>query len=160
MYKKSLFILIFLFSQVVLYAQNIIPFPTSIQLSSTNVSIDAIQSIRFSDEVLRSNAEIFSQYLQNINGKILLAKPASNGTIILQLDKQAKQEAYTLTPLANNNIEIKGSESGIFYGLMTLLQWMTDPNSKTINASIQDQPSFLWRGMHLDVCRHFFLLHL
>jgi len=156
MHKKSLLLLIFLFSQVVLFAQNIIPFPTYFAYSETEVNIDAIHSISISDEVLRSDADVFNQYLQNINGKILLTKPASNGTIILQLDKLAKPEAYTLKTLTNDNIVIKGSESGIFYGLMTLLQLITNPASKIIDENIQDEPSFPWRGMHLDVCRHFF----
>eukprot|EP00747_Dinoflagellata_sp_TGD_P120638 gnl/TRDRNA2_/TRDRNA2_173290_c3_seq15.p1 gnl/TRDRNA2_/TRDRNA2_173290_c3~~gnl/TRDRNA2_/TRDRNA2_173290_c3_seq15.p1 ORF type:complete len:411 (+),score=62.69 gnl/TRDRNA2_/TRDRNA2_173290_c3_seq15:345-1577(+) len=53
---------------------------------------------------------------------------------------------------------------GLFYGVQTLLQLMS--NNATSDASvpengipamtIQDGPEFKWRGLHLDVARHFF----
>jgi len=52
--------------------------------------------------------------------------------------------------------------AGIFYAVQTLLQIMLQkkvPGSNEINLNccrIEDRPRFSWRGMHLDVSRHFF----
>jgi hexosaminidase len=57
------------------------------------------------------------------------------------------------------------SEQGLFFGIQTLMQMLPSPNNKpqTTNnkltipqLSISDYPRFSYRGMHLDVCRHFF----
>jgi hexosaminidase len=48
---------------------------------------------------------------------------------------------------------------GLFYGVQTLLQMIPFEKSKTFQIpclSILDHPKFAWRGMHLDVGRHFF----
>ncbi|MEN8228880.1 MAG: beta-N-acetylhexosaminidase [Bacteroidota bacterium] len=63
-------------------------------------------------------------------------------------------------------IEIRGEEAGIFYGMQTLLQLLPSEiysSSLVKNVAwevpqvhITDAPRFPWRGMHLDVSRHFF----
>ncbi|MDH4070926.1 MAG: family 20 glycosylhydrolase, partial [Ignavibacteria bacterium] len=52
-----------------------------------------------------------------------------------------------------------GGTGGLFYGGQTVLQLLGLPGegSRVIKAvTIHDYPRFTWRGMHLDVCRHFF----
>ncbi|WP_435525195.1 family 20 glycosylhydrolase [Chryseobacterium indoltheticum] len=45
----------------------------------------------------------------------------------------------------------------MFHGIQTLLQLIqTSENGKIPALKIEDSPKFAWRGMHLDVCRHFF----
>jgi hexosaminidase len=52
------------------------------------------------------------------------------------------------------------SKTGIFYGIQSLLQlsvWRNDKRLVVQEAAINgDFPKFAWRGMHLDVSRHFF----
>lgn len=53
------------------------------------------------------------------------------------------------------------TRTGIFYGMVSILQLMQPSmdgeGAFTVPAcKINDQPRFSWRGMHLDVCRHFF----
>ncbi len=51
------------------------------------------------------------------------------------------------------------TRTGMFYGLVSVLQMMkpNDSHSFSVPAcEIKDEPRFAWRGMHLDVCRHFF----
>jgi len=49
--------------------------------------------------------------------------------------------------------------NGIFYGIQTLSQILPAKRSQTaieiMGVEIYDQPRFLWRGMHLDVSRHY-----
>src|SRR5512143_1769792 len=59
-----------------------------------------------------------------------------------------------------------GSPAGVFYGVQTLLQLLPpEITGDTVAArvrwavphiAIDDAPRFMWRGMHLDVGRHFF----
>jgi hexosaminidase len=76
-------------------------------------------------------------------------------------------EGYTLD-VAPNGVSIAGGGGpGMFYGMQTLLQLMPPqvfspekakaPTAWTVPAvQIKDQPRFRWRGLLLDVSRHFF----
>ncbi len=52
------------------------------------------------------------------------------------------------------------SDSGLFYGMQSLLQLIEQyaaPDEIVLPLlEIRDHPRFVWRGMHLDVSRHFF----
>lgn len=73
-----------------------------------------------------------------------------------KLKKKPNQHVIKITP---DKIVISGgSAEAIFHGANTVAQMFLTWN--TIDALpcgvIQDAPKFDWRGMHLDVCRHFF----
>ena len=54
-------------------------------------------------------------------------------------------------------ITIEGStEAGIFYGRQALRQIMAGQPKELPWAVIEASPRFAYRGMHLDICRHFF----
>jgi len=89
------------------------------------------------------------------------------GFISVEIDStmSSNEEAYQLSVNANK-IEIKGhSLSGVFYGMQTLLQLLPAEIESSAKISgtkwiipsveIRDEPRFKYRGMHLDVCRHF-----
>ncbi len=67
----------------------------------------------------------------------------------------ANPEGYRL--MARNGIVeiVGGSDAGVFYGLQTLEQ-LKDSAGYVPVVTIEDAPRFRWRGMHLDVSRHFF----
>ena len=83
--------------------------------------------------------------------------------VILQLsnaDSALAPEGYrlTVTPV---RIRIEAPrEAGLFYGVQSLLQLcLPVGKARKLNipaVTIQDSPRFKWRGMHLDVSRHFF----
>ena len=67
----------------------------------------------------------------------------------------ANPEGYRLT-VSGDGVEIVGgSDAGVFYGLQTLAQ-LRDSSDRVPRVTIEDAPRFPWRGMHLDVSRHFF----
>lgn len=83
-------------------------------------------------------------------------------TISLTLDPswQGAAEGYSLD-IEPTGIEIRaGDPAGVFYGIETLRQLA--PADAGVGvwrlpcAKIEDQPRFRWRGMLLDVSRHFF----
>ncbi|RYD87539.1 MAG: hypothetical protein EOP54_28630 [Sphingobacteriales bacterium] len=67
-------------------------------------------------------------------------------------------EGYRLT-ITPQQITVAGKGAGLFYGIQTLIQLMPLERAATAKlpaVTIEDYPRFGYRGMMLDVCRHFF----
>jgi hexosaminidase len=80
-------------------------------------------------------------------------------------DDSLGKEGYQLS-VTENSVVVKAKEpAGLFYGMQTINQLLPaeiESDMKTDNIAwqipaveITDKPRFTWRGMHLDVCRHF-----
>jgi len=86
---------------------------------------------------------------------------AKKGTTIILTAKGSQKlpkEGYKLT-ITPHKITIIGKDAGLFYGIQTLIQLLPVEHSiaQTIPcAVILDTPRFGYRGMMLDVSRHFF----
>ena len=75
------------------------------------------------------------------------------------------EEGYRLTADKNRVLIEAPAGAGVFYGMQTLRQLLPaevfgDAASEDVRwtipcVEIKDYPRFKWRGMHLDVCRHF-----
>ena len=69
-----------------------------------------------------------------------------------------EQESYTLS-VTPQRIEIRAtSGAGLFYGMQTLLQLMQPAGTGSYSVpsvEIEDTPRFAYRGLMLDVSRHF-----
>lgn len=64
--------------------------------------------------------------------------------------------ALSVTPRV---IAIAGNNTGIFYGVQSLIQLLPDAGTASLHiqaCNIYDKPRFKWRGLSLDVSRHFF----
>ena len=106
------------------------------------------------------NVEIQHDYQQNKMNKYVLVLLNKNPL------PQLGNEGYTLE-VNDNTIELSANKaSGIFNGFQTLQQLIpvdsqTADNSPTkaikiMGCKIKDYPRFGWRGLMLDVSRHFF----
>jgi hexosaminidase len=80
-------------------------------------------------------------------------------------DSRLGDEGYTLSVDRNGVTMRANSERGLFYALQTLEQLSARSEStagspanglRTRFAEIVDRPEYRWRGVHLDVARHFF----
>lgn len=88
-------------------------------------------------------------------------------TVRLRLDDALEPEAYQLSVVTNWGIEIRGgSAAGVFWGAQTLRQLIgadafrrapirPDVQYGIAHQTIRDAPRFGWRGLMLDVARHF-----
>lgn len=158
--------LLLLACPLTLFAQqvSIIPQPVELKLNEGNFSIDKNTTVQFnaSQTALKPAVDFFLNAVKDVSGIALLQnKPAVKKVeFILVAQNAFKPEAYSLT-VTPSLIQIKASSyAGIFYGIQSVLQ--TLPQVRT-NAALQvpcmqimDEPRFKWRGMHLDVSRHFF----
>src|SRR6202012_2778071 len=64
--------------------------------------------------------------------------------------------SLSITP---QQVVITGKAEGLFYGIQSLLQLMPAESTAAIKlpcVQVDDYPRFKYRGVMLDVCRHFF----
>ncbi|MEU8027351.1 beta-N-acetylhexosaminidase [Streptomyces sp. NPDC049099] len=91
----------------------------------------------------------------------------ARGCVRLLLDDSLEAEAYRLSVVAGRGVEIRGGDpAGVFWGAQTLRQ-LLGPEAfrrapvrpgRTVgipHQTIEDAPRFRWRGLLLDVARHF-----
>ena len=106
--------------------------------------------------------DIRPENLAALTGRLVKpCHPAStwNGVnaIVLRRDTAAgiPPEGYRIDISARRAQLSAGDDAGLFYGLQTLLQ-LADERGNLPCVSIEDHPRYRDRGLHLDVCRHFF----
>jgi hexosaminidase len=90
------------------------------------------------------------------------ANPNASKKIHFNYEENAMpNEGYSIEITTDNIILTANSESGFFYSLQTLFQ-LFDVSEKYENSimlptlKITDYPAFKYRGVHLDVCRHYY----
>lgn len=77
-----------------------------------------------------------------------------SGSIRHIIDGEGHPEGYSLEVKKDGIVVKAATEAGIFYGQQTLKQLYTSEGFPCV--SITDVPRFSYRGLHLDVSRHFF----
>ena len=92
-------------------------------------------------------------------------KPKSN-YIEFKIDKNLNREAYQLEVTSKSIVITAKENAGLIYGLETIRQLLptaiesknqvANVNWVIPNVSIKDEPRFQWRGLMLDLSRHFF----
>lgn len=99
--------------------------------------------------------EITGGYLKLDSGEVFRDSPSSKLESVVDPSwKGGNPEAYELR-VTSKGISLKAAtEQGLYYGKQTLRQLYT-PNGFPCVA-IQDSARFPYRGLHLDVSRHFF----
>ena len=114
------------------------------------------------NEAMRHNALFLADYLKAATGRDYRVETGSRGkkNVTLQLDSSIKNpEGYRVNVSAGGVVIAGASEAGVFYGIQTLRKAIpVKANSVPVLAAvgIEDEPRFGYRGVHLDVCRHFF----
>ncbi|WP_405807370.1 beta-N-acetylhexosaminidase [Streptomyces sp. NBC_01187] len=85
-------------------------------------------------------------------------------TVELRLDRELPAGSYRLDVTAERALIEGGDEAGVFWGVQTLRQALppgalrrasTAAEWHLAPARVQDAPRFVWRGLMLDVARHF-----
>lgn len=114
------------------------------------------------NEKMQRNAEFLASYVKAQTGIELQVQAGEGGKggIVLQLGlANDNPEAYQLKVDANQVVISSPSEAGVFYGIQTLRKAVDVAEGSNVElpaVEINDQPRFGYRGMMLDVGRHFF----
>jgi hexosaminidase len=169
---KRILLLILLACSCKTFAQHdpymgIIPAPVSVKKSKGEFRLTA-GTIIYTDSTDHKAVRFFTDYLRKVGvgGSITditrLDKSHQNmkNAILLSVNFKADlpPEGYELF-IYDDHIVLNGKGAGLFYGVQTLIQLMEVKNANLVTipcASIKDYPRFPYRGMHLDVARHFF----
>ena len=139
---------------------DVIPMPRSIEYHSGNFTISP--ETKFYTNLSAESRQALTDYLEGTSlGSVPFAESATgNNGIELNLCDSSivtGKEAYRIE-IDKKGVRLSANtETGIFYGLQTLLQLLNNGDNKTLPAlTINDSPRFPYRGLHLDVSRHFF----
>jgi hexosaminidase len=145
----------------------IIPKPESLNILKGRFLIDSNTKVIGAVELENEGYYLSSMLSDAVGAEITFEdSTTSNGNISLQLDDSIDNDEGYKMSVSYNQITISGkTNKGVFYGIQTLRQLMSSStessddkmNELTIPATqIEDSPRFVYRGMHLDVARHFF----
>jgi hexosaminidase len=133
----------------------LIPMPSSVEWGEGEISL--IAGTRVSG---RSDAATTAEYLSRSLGLV----PKTNGPTQIRLvlvagNRMPGPEAYHLRAAANSVLVEASDPRGLFYGVQTLRQLIITKadGTRTVPAvDIRDAPRFRWRGLLIDLGRHFF----
>ncbi|WP_221659496.1 glycoside hydrolase family 20 protein [Bacteroides salyersiae] len=139
----------------------IIPQPQSSELSSGTYGLPR-QAV-FSTNLPEEDKKEFTEYLQ---ASPFALQPEAEGTqksvvsftIIAPVSDLESMESYQLSVTGKGISVVAPSAAGLFYGFQSLLQLAEQEADGTYSfplIEIKDSPRFSYRGLHLDVSRHF-----
>ncbi len=145
---------------------SIVPLPRSIHAGAGAFSLNDQTRIFASGDSARATATMFHDWLRETQGLDLsfgTGAPRKDETNIVWFEttkarRGASPEAYGLTA-DPRRVHITGADAGVFYGMQTLMQLLPATKQDKLDIAaveIDDAPRFTWRGLHLDVGRHFF----
>ncbi|MDO5106477.1 beta-N-acetylhexosaminidase [Capnocytophaga sp.] len=143
----------------------VVPLPQKMETQNGRFWLNEKTKIYFDNE-LQKEAEFLKEYIKLQTGiEVALGKDAKfDKGIYLHLDANVSSaEGYKIDGNADLIVVSANKAQGVFYGLQTLRQLITEVNTENNElhfvipaAKIEDAPRFAYRGMHLDVGRHMF----
>jgi hexosaminidase len=168
---KSLSLLLLSFFCLITIATNaqdndpnmgIIPAPVSVKKGAGEFVLSN-QTVLFADSTTKA-VSFFTDYLKeklNLRNELKIGDAGTAASSIVLTAKgtdNLPDQGYRLT-ITPQQIIIAGKGAGLFYGIQTVLQLIPINREASIKipcAQIEDYPRFGYRGLMLDVCRHFF----
>ena len=136
---------------------SVTPVPMEVNWQRGSFRPDASTSLWIeAPEVDRS---ILAEYLQASPLALKLADSQSGNQVVLKqtdaLEGITSPEGYVLS-VNSDGVRIEAlSGAGLFYGVQTLLQMAADAPEGMTAVTVKDEPRFEYRGIMLDVSRHF-----
>ena len=145
-------------------AHSIVPMPQQIVMGSGTFALNSDVEVHFADQADEGARSVFDIWATPFreSGTLTLGA-AEGGAFRIGVDGEGAPESYRLA-VTTDGIDLTAADhAGLLYGLQTLSQLMP-PGAETGGTAapelpvteIEDAPRFAYRGMHLDVARHFF----
>lgn len=150
----------------------IIPAPVEVTELPGNFLLNPSTGIRIQgkEQLIRPVADYMSQRLSKATGFRLNVGGGNQNVIVLAIaekpDPRLGTEGYRLKATPGELTITANQAAGLFYGIQTLLQLLpAEINARAVSPGtnwiipgieITDYPRFAYRGVMLDVSRHFF----
>jgi hexosaminidase len=163
--KTSVLILLMVLLSGGIKSRNIalIPQPENMNILEGEFTITKSTGLKFNsgDKDLQRIAGYLNDHLEKYYHLKLSSANQVSDVIQLQIIKSDDlgNEGYRMKIDKNGILISASAPNGIFYGIQTLKQLLPLNKSTQITVpflEIKDKPRFSWRGLHLDVGRHFF----
>lgn len=155
---------------------NLMPYPAKITAGNGFYIIDTSFTIEISNFSNNRLEKYSSRILRRISGKtgmffkqdyVSAKNKVENPALKIAVKREGllkdyEDESYRLK-ITNNSITIESeTDLGALRGLETLFQLIVSDASgnKFPVIDIEDEPRFTWRGLMIDVCRHFMPLEM
>jgi len=145
---------------------NIIPEPTSISYREGKFNVDSKTVIAINSEEARNAANFLAEYFQQfykLKVPVKKAQAAKGNVIFLSITpaENASKESYKLTVTPAAMTAEAHACAWILYAVQTIIPLLTAEASNSLAngipaLEIMDTPSNQYRGVMLDVSRHFF----
>ena len=149
---------------------SIIPMPHKMEIQQGSFDLNKRTILVIPDSLeMDASIALFSEKVKTATGFDLKIAPSNPTSNYIEFRKTSicdfNPEGYILN-VNQERITLEArTQRGFFYGLQTILQLLpAEIESPTVQrninwkipcVNISDNPRFTWRGMHLDVCRHF-----
>lgn len=175
--KKTILFIIFIFPFITCYSQsnsdnlNLMPWPQEIELGNSTFIINNKFTISVNDKSNKRIEIATTKFLRRLSGRTGIFiedgfafknSEIENPSLEISFNRIGKleiheDESYQLK-VSENKISINATtDIGVIHALETLLQLTTNNNENYYfpEVTINDQPRFTWRGLMIDVARHF-----
>ena len=142
-------------------AQSVIPVPLKMEQGTGSFLLS--EKTKLYTNLQGGEAELWENYLKALPVQLKEARMKDRKQMLFLLitpktPQLPSPESYTLS-VTPQRIEIRAtSGAGLFYGMQTLLQLMQPASTggySVPSVEIEDTPRFAYRGLMLDVSRHF-----
>ncbi len=115
------------------------------------------------DQAMKQNAEWLADFIEKSTGiacEVVAQAPASgNITLEISAEAGANPEGYSLK-VTNDGVTLSSTTpAGAFYGVQTIRKSIPVEQASSVElpaVEIVDAPRYAYRGVHLDVARHFY----
>ena len=142
-------------------AQSVIPVPLKMEQGTGSFLLS--EKTRFYTNLQGGEAKLWEKYLKALPVQLKEARKKDRKQMLLLLitpknHQLPSPESYTLSVTPQQILIRATSGAGLFYGMQTLLQ-LAQPSGagsySIASVEIEDTPRFAYRGLMLDVSRHF-----
>ncbi|MDD3266290.1 MAG: family 20 glycosylhydrolase, partial [Burkholderiales bacterium] len=139
---------------------NVVPYPQYVNITDPSIYFNLSDKI-----TLHNNAKLSEEQLQfwrdafssDFTRSLKIDTDKKSTGIILKHANVINPEGYTITINSQNITVIAKNNAGFFYALQTLRQlWFKQKSIPSL--IITDSPRFKYRGVQIDVARHFFTI--
>ena len=142
----------------------LIPNPSQLKIKNGTIELEGAIGLRYDRDdtnlsrISKQLSDRLADHGIKVSGKVDQVPILSLSKILPAQDDDP--ETYTLS-ISDQGIQLQSAGyAGLYYGLETFYQLLTIAETSDKYEipfiEIEDTPRFKWRGMHLDVARHFF----
>ena len=129
------------------------PYPVHIDISDDIPGPHRTAYLADGDETTRQAWEAVCDLERRVRSDACLRSDAGI-PVTAEIESGLAPEAYRLTIEPDRVVIAAGSPAGLRHAFVTLARWL--PDGLPRSAHVEDQPTYTWRGLHIDLARRWF----